>query len=703
MRYGYESQWFGGETIKLKASTVAQRLLRSLELRREDDRFRPLIFIAHCFGGLIVLKAIVDAKRSESNWPGIYQSICGILFFGTPFRGAGGLDQTELLRAIQSQYEDDQIQGSNLNILAPGNETLMDLMEIFFETRREEYKAQIACFFELKPSNVGAIYNGPREQSSGCLDPNESTGKYSLSRDHFNMNKFGKPTEEDFETVRHVLKTMVEQAPALIEVRNQGNSAADSEQFRVHFDISGPPVAGNFVDRDVQMREIEQTLIPARASNRKTHILYGLCGIGKTQLAIAFSRKHHGVYSAIVWVNANSHDMVLQSIAAFAKQLKIDCGVKPAIGADHHGKDIKKDAQAALQWLARENNRQWLMIFDDVDRCFHPDVKDPDAYDLKFYLPRADHGLILITTRLLSLGEMGKSMEVTRLGPEQSINVLSDCSGLQSSATRMKDLVERLGCLPLAIVQAGRYMRETGTTNCQKYLQLYETLWLDLQGENPQLRDYANGSMQTTWMISYDSVRRRDETSTNLLQLWVHFHYQDLWFELFHRSKDLDTPSWIKGLTRSEISFKSTMKTLLAYSLVESSRNGESYSIHPVVHDWCRESIGQDQTDLILLALIIVGNAVPDHSEKAYWLVQQRLLPHANRCGKEVFRHDTAEAGKEWEVIGAFSSLVFLYGDQSKLVEAEMMYERALDGIEKAWGPDHISNLAILNNLGILY
>ena len=177
----------------------------------------------------------------------------------------------------------------------------------------------------------------------------------------------------------------------------------------------------------------------------------------------------------------------------------------------------------------------------------------------------------------------------------------------------MNDLVERLGCLPLAIVQAGRYMRETGTTNCQKYLQLYETSWLDLQSENPQLRDYANGSVQTTWMISYDSVRRRDETAANLLQLWAHFHHHDLWFELFHRSKDIDIPSWIKGLTRSEISFKNTMKTLLAYSLVESSRNGESYSIHPVVNDSCRESIGQDQTDLILLALIMVGNAVPDH------------------------------------------------------------------------------------------
>lgn len=212
------------------------------------------------------------------------------------------------------------------------------------------------------------------------------------------------------------------------------NSAADREQFRVQFDISGLLITENFLDRDVEMKEIEQILIPPRASNRKTHILYGLGGIGKTQLAIAFARKHRGVYSAIVWVNGNSQDTVLRSLAAFAKQSKIDCGAKPAIGADHHGKNVEKDAQAALQWLAREKTSQWLIIFDNVDRYYHPDVEDPDAYDLKSYLPIADHGFILITTRLLSLGEMGTSMEITRLSPEQAVNVLSDCSGLPSSA-----------------------------------------------------------------------------------------------------------------------------------------------------------------------------------------------------------------------------------------------------------------------------
>ena len=80
-----------------------------------------------------------------------------MVFFGTPFRGAGGLNQIELLQAAQSQYEEGQIQGGVLNILAPGSESLTDLMTFFFETRQEKNKAHVACFYEQKPSNVGAI------------------------------------------------------------------------------------------------------------------------------------------------------------------------------------------------------------------------------------------------------------------------------------------------------------------------------------------------------------------------------------------------------------------------------------------------------------------------------------------------------------------------------------------------------------------
>jgi len=56
-------------------------------------------------------------------------------------------------------------------------------------------------------------------ESSSCLDLSDSTSKFSLSQTHFNMNKFGKPMEEDFETVRDVIKRMIGAAHGLVLAR----------------------------------------------------------------------------------------------------------------------------------------------------------------------------------------------------------------------------------------------------------------------------------------------------------------------------------------------------------------------------------------------------------------------------------------------------------------------------------------------------
>ncbi len=60
------------------------------------------------------------------------------------------------------------------------------------------------------------------DETSGCLDQSESTEKYSLSRDHFSMNKFGRPEEEDFQTVCEVVEKIVEQSAGLIKARKRG-------------------------------------------------------------------------------------------------------------------------------------------------------------------------------------------------------------------------------------------------------------------------------------------------------------------------------------------------------------------------------------------------------------------------------------------------------------------------------------------------
>jgi Tfp pilus assembly protein PilF len=49
------------------------------------------------------------------------------------------------------------------------------------------------------------------------------------------------------------------------------------------------------------------------------------------------------------------------------------------------------------------------------------------------------------------------------------------------------------------------------------------------------------------------------------------------------------------------------------------------------------------------------------------------------------------------------NNLGALYHDQGKLNKAEEMYRRALEGKEKALGPDHTSTLNTVNNLGLFY
>ena len=90
------------------------------------------------------------------------------------------------------------------------------------------------------------------------------------------------------------------------------------------------------------MTEIEHNLLPMNVLNRrKTHILHGLGGIGKTQLARAYIRKHQATYSAILWLNDNSKDTLLQGLAAFGKHISTRRLLEPLVGGTPHAPNVE--------------------------------------------------------------------------------------------------------------------------------------------------------------------------------------------------------------------------------------------------------------------------------------------------------------------------------------------------------------------------
>ncbi|KAN0083807.1 hypothetical protein V8E54_002895 [Elaphomyces granulatus] len=96
MTYGYDSHvthWFKGPAMQLDIDQYGKSLLNAIEARRRDDSNRPLIFIVHSLGGLIVKDAIRQSKNSnEERFKNVYNSIQSLVFLGTPHRGGSYLE-----------------------------------------------------------------------------------------------------------------------------------------------------------------------------------------------------------------------------------------------------------------------------------------------------------------------------------------------------------------------------------------------------------------------------------------------------------------------------------------------------------------------------------------------------------------------------------------------------------------------------------
>ena len=62
-----------------------------------------------------------------------------------------------------------------------------------------------------------------------------------------------------------------------------------------------------------------------------------------------------------------------------------------------------------LKWFSQPFNNKWLLIFDNVDSEYSAQSEDSEAFSIKKYLPEADQGSILITSRLTSMWHLEES------------------------------------------------------------------------------------------------------------------------------------------------------------------------------------------------------------------------------------------------------------------------------------------------------
>lgn len=89
MTFGYDSAVRHSDS-RMQLSDFAEDLLVRLLKSRQDplERERPLIFLCHSLGGLVVKHALVLASLRKEDYGDIVASTTSIAFFGTPHRGS---------------------------------------------------------------------------------------------------------------------------------------------------------------------------------------------------------------------------------------------------------------------------------------------------------------------------------------------------------------------------------------------------------------------------------------------------------------------------------------------------------------------------------------------------------------------------------------------------------------------------------------
>jgi protein SERAC1 len=121
-------------------------------LERDEAPERPLIFICHSLGGLIVKRAIVHAQQTK-----IYQqtlkAVYGLVFFATPHRGGNkallGDVAASIARLVISSPKNSYLEALK------SNSFFAEALRHDFQNRQDDFS--IVTFYETRPTKAGIV------------------------------------------------------------------------------------------------------------------------------------------------------------------------------------------------------------------------------------------------------------------------------------------------------------------------------------------------------------------------------------------------------------------------------------------------------------------------------------------------------------------------------------------------------------------
>ncbi|KAL7913986.1 hypothetical protein GGI35DRAFT_475827 [Trichoderma velutinum] len=751
MIYGYESAVAQSKNMQ-NLEDLATAFHSSLLALAAGPTTRPIILVGHSLGGLIIKQTLISLARSTiPDDQKLIRAVYGVIFFGTPH---DGMDISSLIPMVgdgPNRFLIESISRINSQIISIQQRD-------FHYALGKKGDSEVFCFYETLESPTAQRDKrgewkmiGPtavlvtKSSATHCRPWEDGSENIcAIARTHSNMVKFG-PHDPEYRNVFLRIRGLSRRA---IRVRDRLQTT--TSKFLVPYRQNPDFVGRSDIFNKIKLQfGLGQQGEHEHSQSRRRVSLYGLGGVGKTQLALAYAYWIRDTCPdiSVFWVHASNADRFRAAYAFIAEKCDVPGRENPKV-------DI---LLLVKRWLEEQNKIQWLMIIDNFDdiELFFPQPKSNvlDAQQqgdkLARYIPDCGHGSILITTRNKQVGvkfDQGSPLiEVTKMTGDEAHQLVQSILKTEVSTDDVFLLASKLEHLPLALAQATSFIQENAIS-ISDYIQLLD------EGDNALVNQLSESfepvgrdsetphALTATWILSFRQIEQTQPLASDTLCFLSLMHRQAIpqtFIEEWQRQRH---PEDAQGNTSARLI--KALGVLKAFSFISEGKD-KHIDMHRLVQLVTRKwliSSGR-MHEIVECAIRVVSSSYPFGKFETYQ-VCLRYAPHVNsvlaregtnskaeKMDKSLLLHKFAryyyhrgewenaerillqaatiqaqEFGEEHsETLSTRCDLVSVYIEQGRLREAEALASQIIELKKRVHGQDHPATLTSMNKLAVTY
>ncbi|MFD8720929.1 FxSxx-COOH system tetratricopeptide repeat protein [Streptomyces sp. NPDC059629] len=411
--------------------------------------------------------------------------------------------------------------------------------------------------------------------------------------------------------------------PALLRALGKSHLAVDLFSDSITADARFPdhrPRIGNvsprndsFTGRNALLERIRDDLGSSDSVTSPTaYALFGLGGVGKTQIALEYVHRFGADYDLVWWIPAEQNELIVSALADLAPRLGLRVG-----------DDVAQAVQDVREYLRQPGTPlRWLLVFDNAD----------EPQEVSRYFPGGS-GHVLVTSRNQTWLQYGKALEIDPFLREESIeHLLRRAAELTpGDADRV---AEAVGDLPLALEQAGAWLAGTGTP-VDAYL-----AELDEQAErmlsSSQLANYPQ-PVGATWNVSIERLKERSPAAVRMLQLCAFFAAEPISMKLLYGDEMISVLSAEDPSLQETMVLGRVIREIGRFALAKVDRSASSIQVHRLVQAVIRSQLThEERLDAQHVVHRILAGARPSGEEPIdapeNQLTYAAIWPHLDAC-----------------------------------------------------------------------